>query len=212
MLGSALSFFTGLKYLPLAEIVAIIFIGPLLVTILAALILKEHVELRRWVACITGFVGAVIIVRPGFGSIGWTALYPITATSLYSVYVICTRVTAPTERHSTMMFYTCVASVVILSVSSPLYWVEPPFLGWVGLTTVAVLSATSAGLAIKAYSLAPASMLAPYAYVEIVTATLFGFLLFGDLPDPYTVVGAAVVVASGLYIFHRERSSESVIR
>jgi drug/metabolite transporter (DMT)-like permease len=212
MLGSALSFFTGLKYLPLAEIVAIIFIGPLLVTILAALILKEHVELRRWVACITGFLGAVIIVRPGFGSFGWTALYPIAATSLYSVYVICTRVTAPTERHSTMMFYTCVASVVILSVSSPLYWVEPPFLGWVGLTTVALLSTTSASLAIKAYSLAPASVLAPYAYVEIVTATLFGFWLFGDLPIPYTVAGTAIVVASGLYIFHRERSSETVIR
>ena len=210
-LGSALAFFTGLKHLPLAEIVAIIFVGPLLVTILAALVLKEQVGLRRWVACLTGFIGALIIVRPGFGSIGWTALYPITATSLYAIYVICTRITAPTDRHSTMMFYACAASVVILGASAPVYWVDPPPLGLAGLVSVAVLSATSAGLAIKAYALAPASMLAPYSYVEIVSATLFGFWLFSDLPDPYTVVGAGVIIASGLYVFHRERLAETVV-
>ena len=211
-LGSGLAFFTGLKHLPLAEIVAIIFVGPLLVTVLAALILKERVEFRRWAACVTGFAGALIIVRPGFGDIGWTAMYPIAATSLYSIYVICTRMTAPTERHSTMMFYTCIASVVILGASSPAYWVDPPPLGWVGLVSVAVFSAVSAGVAIKAYSLAPASMLAPYAYVEIVTATMFGFILFNDLPDPYTVVGATVIVASGLYVFRHERAGETVVR
>ena len=210
-LGSALAFFTGLKYLPLAEMVAIIFVGPLLITVLAAIVLKEHVGVRRWSACVVGFVGALIIVRPGFGSVGLTALYPIAATSLYSVYVICTRITAPKERHSTMMFYSCVASVVILGVSVPFYWIDPPPAGLLGLTTVAVLSATSAGLAIKAYSLAPASMLAPYGYVEIVTATLFGFFLFADLPDPYTVVGASVIVATGLYVFHREKLVKSVV-
>lgn len=212
-LASALCFFTGLKYLPLAEMVAIIFIGPLLITVLAAVVLKEQVGPRRWLACVVGFAGAMVVVRPGLdNSLGWTALFPLASTTLYSVYVICTRLTAPLERSSTMMFYACVTSVVLLGAASPSYWVTPVSSGWLGLIAVALISATSAALAIRAYALAPASLLAPYAYVEIVSAAIFGYLVFDDLPDGYTVSGAALVVSSGLYVFHRERRAASVVR
>ncbi len=207
-LVSALCFFTGLKYLPLAEMVAIIFIGPLLVTLLSAVILKEHVGPRRWIACLVGFAGAMVVVRPGLdGSLGWTAIFPLLSTTLYSVYVICTRLTAPHERHATLMFYACLASVAVLGVSARFYWVAPEPKGWVALISIAVISATSAGFGIRAYALAPASLLAPYTYVEIVSATILGYLLFSDLPDHFTVLGALVIVGSGLYVFHRERLS-----
>ena len=211
-LGSALCFFAGLKLLPLAELVSIIFIGPLLITALSALVLRERVGARRWCACLVGFAGAMVVVRPGFDTtLGWPALFPVAAASFFSVYVICTRLTAPHERHATMMFYTSIASVCILGVSVPAYWVTPAASGWLGLLTVGVLSATSVGLTIKAFALAPASLLAPFTYVQIVTATLFGFLLFNELPDTYTVVGVAIIISSGLYVFHRERRADPVV-
>ena len=206
VLVSALCFYTGLKYLPLAEVVAIIFIGPLLVTMLSAWLLGETVGLRRWVACVVGFAGALIVVRPGLGGLGWAALFPITSTVLYAFYAICTRKVAPSERNGTMMFYAAVASVAFLGLTSPGYWVALSGVEWLGLITVGVVSCTSTALSIRAFSLAPASLLAPFAYVEIVTATTFGVVVFADLPDVFTVVGAAVIVGSGLYVFHAESS------
>ena len=200
-LTSALLFIYGLKKLPLADIVALIFVGPLIVTLLSSLILKERVGMARWLACLVGFMGALIVIRPGFGSIGWDALFPIGATSIYSIYIICTRSLAPHERHGTMLFYSALVSVVALSVSAPIYWVNPSINGWLGLLCVGILSCASAVFAIAAYARAPASMLAPFAYVEIISATAFGFLIFNDVPDVLTLVGAAIVIASGLYVY-----------
>ena len=207
-LGGGLCFYTGLKHLPLADLVAILFVGPLLVTVLASLFLGEQVGLRRWVACLVGFVGALIVVRPGFGTLGWAWIYPIASTSFYSVYVICTRRVAPSERGGTLMFYSALASVVVLGLTSPLFWVAPVGAQWLGLVTVSVVSATSAALAIRAYALAPASLLAPFSYVEIVTATFFGFVVFGALPDAFTILGAAVIAGSGLYVLYHEASTK----
>ena len=164
-------FIYGLKKLPLANIVALIFVGPLIVTLLSSLILKERVGLARWLACLVGFMGALIIIRPGLGAIGWDALFPIGATSVYSVYIICTRSLAPNARNGTMMFYSALVSVVALSLSAPLYWVNPSINGWMGLLCVGVLSCASTAFGIAAYARAPASMLAPFAYVEIISAT-----------------------------------------
>ena len=203
-LASALLFFSGLKLLPLADMVALIFVGPLVVTLLAALVLKEPVGLARWCACAGGFIGALIVIRPGFGNIGWTALFPIGATSVYSINIICTRKLAPTERTGTMMFYLSLASVLVLSAASPLYWVSPAPSGWLALGSIGVLTCGSAALGIAAYARAPASLVAPFVYVEIISATAFGYLLFSDVPDAFTVLGAGVVIASGLYVYRHE--------
>ncbi|MDH3692181.1 MAG: DMT family transporter [Gammaproteobacteria bacterium] len=201
---SSITFYTGLKHLELVDVVAIIFVGPLIITALSALILKETVGARRWIACVVGFLGALVIIRPGFSDFGWEVVFPLLATSFYSIYVICTRIVAPIEPHSTLMFYSALFGVLILGLSAPLYWVSPDAMGWVGLLTVGFVSGASAALGIWAYALAPASLLAPYGYVEILTATLFGFLVFQHLPDGYTVLGAAIIVASGVYIFRGE--------
>ena len=206
-LASGLCFYTGLKLLPLADLVAVLFVGPLFVTALASLILGERVGLRRWAACLVGFIGALIVVRPGFGPMGWAWIYPLASTVFYSFYAICTRKVAPTERSGTLLFYSALASVVVLGAASPTFWVAPVGLEWPGLLTVGVVTASSAALAIRAFSLAPASLLAPFSYAEIITATFFGFLVFGHIPDAYTIFGAAVIAGSGIYVFYEETAS-----
>ncbi|MBH96824.1 MAG: EamA family transporter [Rhodospirillaceae bacterium] len=201
---SSVTFYTGLKYLELADVVAIIFIGPLIITALSAVILKEKAGPRRWIACVVGFIGALVVIRPGMSDFGWEVIFPLSATTFYAIYVICTRKIAQRESHATLMFYSAILGVVVLSFSAPFYWIDPNPWSWAGLLTVGILSGTSAALAICAYARAPASLLAPYAYVEILTATLFGFLVFNDLPDYYTVLGATIIVASGLYIFRQD--------
>ena len=209
-LTSAMLFFSGLKLLPLADIVALIFVGPFIITLLAALVLKERVGLARWCACVVGFAGALVVIRPGFGNIGWAALFPLGATSVYAVYAICTRKLAPQERTGTMMFYSALVSVLVLSLSSPFYWVSPVPTGWIALLSIGVLSCGSAALVIAAHARAPASLLAPFAYVEIITATVFGYLVFTDVPDVFTILGAGIVIGSGLYVYRYEsRGAES---
>ncbi|MCP5152537.1 MAG: DMT family transporter [Ectothiorhodospiraceae bacterium] len=203
-LGSGLCFYTAVKYLPLAETIAIIFVGPLLVTVLAALVLREHVGPRRWTACLVGLAGAMVVVRPGADGLGWVALYPLAATTLHAVYVVCTRALAPTEHTATMLTYSALPSVVVLGLAAPWFWVAPGAVGWVALVGIGVIACVSVVLAIRAYALAPASLLAPYSYVEIVFGSVLGLVLFGDVPDAMTVLGAGIIVASGLYVYHRE--------
>jgi drug/metabolite transporter (DMT)-like permease len=206
--GSALCFYFGLSRLPLPDVIAIIMVGPLMVTALAALVLRERVGMRRWVACAFGLIGALIVVRPGFEGMGWPALLPIGAVAFFSVYVVCTRLTAPYEHTGTMMFWGAIVGLVALAVAAPFYWVPPSPLVWLGLACVAVMSAGSNGLTIRAYAHAPASLLAPFAYIEIVGGTILGYLIWRHFPDGMTWVGIAVIVSSGLYVWHRERVAE----
>jgi len=210
--ASALCYFFGLGLLPLADIIAIIMVGPLMVTALAALVLKERVGIRRWMACIVGLVGALVVIRPGAEGMGWPALLPIAAVSFFSVYVVITRLTAPHERTGTMMFWGALVGFVVLAVSAPFYWVPPTPEVWLGLAGVALLSATSNGLTIRAYAHAPASLLAPFSYVEIIGGTVLGYLIWRYFPDAMTWLGIAIIVASGLYVWHRERLAHGGFR
>jgi drug/metabolite transporter (DMT)-like permease len=210
--GSALCFYFGLSRLPLPDVIAIIMIGPLTVTALAAVVLKEQVGLRRWAACAFGFAGALIVIRPGLGGMGWPALWPIGAVGFFSVYAVITRLTSPHERTGTMMFWGAIVGFVVLAVSAPFYWVAPTPMVWLGLAGCGILSATSNGLTIRAYAHAPASLLAPFAYVEIVGGTILGYLIWHYFPDPMTWAGMAVIVGSGLYVWHRDRRANDEIR
>jgi drug/metabolite transporter (DMT)-like permease len=210
--ASALCYFSGLALLPLPDIIAIIMVGPLMVTALAALVLKERVGLRRWVACAIGFAGALIIIRPGFDGMGWPALWPIGAVAFFTVYIIITRLTAPHEGTGTMMFWGAIVGLAVLAAAAPFYWVAPTPEVWLGLAGVAVLSASSNGLTIRAYAHAPASLLAPFSYVEIIGGTVLGYLIWHYFPDGMTWAGMAVIVGSGLYVWHRERLAQGEIR
>ncbi len=204
--ASAICFFSGLGLLPLVDVIAIIMLGPLVVTALAALVLKEKVGPRRWLACAFGLAGALIMIRPTFdGGMGWPALLPLGAVCFFSVYAVITRLLAPHEGTGTMMFWGAIVGFVVLVVSSPFYWQGPTPVIWLGLVVVAVLSASSNGFTIRAYAHAPASLLAPFAYVEIIGGTILGYLIWRDFPDAITWLGIAIIVGSGLYVWHRER-------
>ncbi|MEM7119869.1 MAG: DMT family transporter [Pseudomonadota bacterium] len=204
--ASAISFFSGLALLPLADIIAIIMLGPLMVTALAALVLKEKVGPRRWLACGFGLVGALIMIRPTYeGGMGLPALLPLAAVFFYSVYAVITRMLAPHHGTGTMMFWAAIVGFVVLIVTSPFYWQAPTPEIWLGLVVVAILSASSNGFTIRAYAHAPASLLAPFAYVEIIGGTILGYLIWHEFPDAITWLGIAIIVGSGLYVWHRER-------
>ena len=208
LLGTSVLFFFGLSKLALADISSIMFVAPILVTILSMPLLGERVGPRRWAGIIVGFLGAIVIIRPGFGMIQLTALFPIGAACLYALYQISTRFLGRTDNAMTTLVYTASSGTAILSSLVPLYWIAPDTEGWLMMIALGVTSNLGHFSMIKAYVEAPAPTVVPFSYVNLLWATLFGYVLFSDLPDLWTISGACIVAGSGLYIFHRENKRD----
>ena len=198
-------FIWTITVLPLADAHAILAIAPLLVTALSVPLLGEKVGIRRWTAVGVASLGMLIIVRPGFGVMHPMALVALLCACMWSLYQVLTRVVSRTDPPLTTLFYTALIGAIALTAIGPFYWHTPDGQGWALFVLVAVLGASGHYLLIKALQLAPASVLQPFAYTVLVWATLVGFTVFGNLPDLFTVAGALVIVASGLYAFARER-------
>jgi drug/metabolite transporter (DMT)-like permease len=191
--------------LSLAEAHAILAITPLVVTALSVPLLGERVGIRRWSAIAVAFVGVLIILRPGFGAIQPMALLALLCSLMFALYQILTRIVSRTDPPLTTLFYTALAGVIGLSAIVPFYWQPPDGAGWGLFALVAALGASGHYLLIRALQLTPASVLQPYSYTILIWATVVGFLVFGNLPDLLTVIGAVVITASGIYTFARER-------
>lgn len=202
--GATVMFFSALSYIGLAEATAIIEIAPVLITLGAAVFLGEHLGPRRLLGVGVALVGALIIIRPGLGVFSWAALLPVGAAVCYAGYAITTRKVGPDEPVLTALFYTGLLGTGITSVLMLFQW--QPVVGWhwAGLLGLGALGAAGQFCMIKAYSLAEASVIAPFGYVGLLFATLWGFGLFGEIPDFWTGVGALVIVGAGLYVWHRE--------
>src|SRR5690606_1474002 len=198
-------FIWSITVLPLANAHAILAIAPLLVTALSVPLLGETVGVRRWTAVGIAFVGMLIILRPGFGAMHPMALVALACACMWSLYQVLTRVVSRTDPPLTTLFYTALIGAIVLTLIGPFYWTPPDARGWALFALVAILGASGHFLLIKALQLAPASVLQPYAYTVLVWATLVGFVVFGNLPDGFTVAGALIIVASGLYAFARQR-------
>ena len=199
--------FLAFRYLQLDEALAILFSTPFLVAILAGPILGEWVGWRRWTAIGVGFLGVLVVIRPGIsGGMQWAALFSVAAAIFYAAYGIATRMVSRTDSSETTLFYGNLVGVVVMAPLLPLVWTAPPSLFDLGLL-VAVGALGSAGhyLLIAAHRRAPASVLSPFMYTQLVWATTLGFLVFGHVPTQWTLAGGAIVVASGLYLIHRER-------
>ena len=207
-MGAALCFYMGLRAMPLADITGITLLLPLAITALAALTLHEQVGWRRWCACAAGLVGALLIARPGFAGAQPAALWPLATVVLFACYTVLTRRLSREDSTPTLMIWASLATVALLGLGAPLYWIWPTPQGWAGLAAVCLFSGVANSARIKALGLAPASLLAPFGYTQIATATLVGLLVFGDLPDPLSWAGIGVIVGSGLYVWHRERRKE----
>jgi drug/metabolite transporter (DMT)-like permease len=209
LLGSSLFFITGLRFLPIAEASATGFVAPLFVTALSIFFLGEIVGLRRWLATAVGLVGVLIILRPGSNAFHPAALFSIISAFAWACTLVMTRMMSGSERAITTMTYSSISGVLILSALVPLVWVAP---GWHGVLfglLIGVASTAGQWIVVLAFRYADASVLAPFSYTQLVWVSLLGFLIFGEVPDVWTVTGAAFIVTSGLYTAHRERVRRS---
>jgi drug/metabolite transporter (DMT)-like permease len=195
----------ALRTVPIADLHALPAITPLIVTALSVPMLGERVGLRRWLAVGAAFLGVLVIVRPGLIEVSRGALIALASAVLFAVYVILTRKVADHDGARTSTLHLAITGAVVLSFIGPFHWRAPDAGGWALLVLLAVMGSLGHFLLIRDLQLTPASVVQPFTYVAIVWATGVGWLVFGDLPDLPTVTGAAIVVASGLYAFHRER-------
>ena len=197
-------FVLAFKNLQLAEVIAIAASAPLIVTALSKPILGESHGWGRWASVLIGFVGVLIILRPGFGVFNPFHLLSLVGAVMWASYQILTRLAGRHDRAEVSMLYLGLVGVVCLTVIAPLVWRAPSLQEWGLLILTGVLAVIAHFLIIKALVLAPASAIQPFNFLTFVWAVGFGWLLFDDLPDGPTLLGAAIVIASGVYIFHSE--------
>jgi len=206
--GSASLFVFAIRFVPLADAVAVTFVAPFLVTMIAALVLREAVGIRRWTAVALGFVGVLIVTRPGMGIVHPAVFLVLLAALLFALRQIISRVVARTDRIVTTVAYTALVSSAILTIPLPFVWQSLSTGLELGLLIgMAVLAAIAETLVIKALDVADAVVVAPVHYSLLIWATLYGFLVFGQFPDSWTWIGASIIVATGIYTLHREWQS-----
>jgi drug/metabolite transporter (DMT)-like permease len=209
LLGSSLLFISGLRYLPMAEASATGFVSPLFVTALSIVFLSEKVGIRRWLATAVGLIGVLIILRPGTSAFHVAAFFPIVSALCWAFTLIMTRMMSGREHAVTTMTYSSIVGVIILSALIPFAWVTPSWHDIGFGVLVGVASTLGQWIVVLAFRYADASVLAPFSYTQLLFVSVLGFFIFGEVPDTWTVTGAAVIVASGLYIAHRERVRRS---
>jgi drug/metabolite transporter (DMT)-like permease len=205
VVGSAVLFVFGIRSMQIAQASTISFISPLLITVLSIPILGEVVGVRRWAATAAGMLGVIIVARPSTGGFQPAALFGVASSACWALALVITRKMATTERSSTTLAWTAGVGAVVLTVWLPWVFVPPSVPHVLLALVVGVLSSTGQWLTVLSIRLAPASLLAPFSYSQLVWATLSGWLVFHNLPDAWTLVGAAIIIASGLYTAHRER-------
>ncbi|EJT05099.1 DMT family transporter [Rhizobium sp. CCGE 510] len=211
---SMISFVTTLKYMAVADAIAIFFVEPIIVTILGGIFLKETIGWRRYTACGVGFFGAMLIIQPSFEEVGYIALLPVLSALCIAIFVLMTRVLAHREDPWSMQFqmgiWGLLFCIILLYLgggtgSDVFDPVMPEGRAWFYLAGVGATAAIAGILGVYAYRAAPASTLAPLQYFEIVSATIFAWLVFGDFPNAVKWLGITIIMASGFYILWRER-------
>jgi drug/metabolite transporter (DMT)-like permease len=209
LLASSLFFITGLGFLPIAEASATGFVSPLFVTALSIVFLGESVGVRRWLATAVGLIGVLIILRPGSSAFHPAAFFPIVSALAWACTMIMTRMMSGKEPVITTMTYSSIAGVCILSALVPFVWVAPSWHDILFGIFIGVASTAGQWIVVLAFRYADASVLAPFQYTQLLWVSILGFMIFGELPDIWTVTGAVFIVASGLYTAHRERVRRS---
>jgi len=213
---ASLFFFTAVKYMPLADAVAIFFVEPFILTALSALVLGERVGWRRWTAIAVGFLGAVLVINPSFDRFGLVALLPLVTATLFSFYMLMNRALGRIDSPLVMQYVAGFGGSVFLALTLLLGGtvggvgdLDPSLphsaVAWTLVLVLGGLAAYGHLLVVKAFQHAPASLLAPFQYLEIVSAVLLGYVIFSDFPDASKFLGIAIIVGSGLFIVWRER-------
>lgn len=215
LLGIAtVCFITAIREMPIADAISIFFVEPMILTILGGLLLGEKVGWRRYLACLIGFIGAMIVVRPSFQELGWVAILPLGTALTFAFYLLLTRYLAQLEDPLAMQGFAGLFGGLFVGAALWLGYgtgsavfdpIWPDMHGWILMAGVGVMATISHLFLVFAFRNAPASVLAPLQYLEIVSATIFGYLVFGDFPDTLKWLGISIIIGSGLFILWRER-------
>lgn len=214
LMGSTLFNFFAVRHLQLAETVSIMFAAPFVVTALAGPLLNEWAGPRRWAAVIVGFAGVLVVTRPGLGGLDWAALLSVCSMLCYALYALMTRMLAHTESPTGMLVISGVVAALAMTPAGLSAWTMPSdALTWALLLSTGAWGGLGHMALIRAHVLAPADVLAPFMYTQILWMIGLGYFVFADVPTPSTLIGASIVVGSGLYILYREQkvSRRSVV-
>ena len=198
-------FFWALKFQSIADTLAIFFVQPLIITILSPFVLGEKVGVRRWLAVAIGFMGTLIIIRPGFQSLNPGVFMALGAGTSLALYMLLTRRIAGGTSAMTTTFVTSLAGAVLASVAVVFVWQTPTAQQWGLFVLLAFIATSGHYLIVRAYDYAEASLLAPLGYTEMIMAVTAGWYFFGDFPDAWTFVGVGILIACAIYISYRER-------
>jgi len=198
-------FFSSFLFLGLAEATALIFVMPVFVTALSGLVLREKIGWRRWSAVLVGFLGVLVVVRPGSGTFQAASLLPVATAFFYAVLMLSARWVDPRESVWTLMLYLVGAGALLSALLTPFFWTVPKAEDLWLFVGIAFFGTAGITLMTQAFRFAPAAVVAPFDYTALLWATLFGWLLWEEIPDSATYLGAAIIIASGIYIVWRER-------
>ena len=204
LFGATFFMYVAITRMPLGDAASIQFLAPVLVTALSGLLLGEHVGPRRWMAVGFGFIGVLLVARPGSGVLGWNALLPLATAVLLAVYMMMTRIIRNKDDPAATTFYSTAPGALILSVLVIFNWQALTPMQWGLMVSMGAAGALGHFMLVKAFHSAEASMLAPFTYAQVVAAIGWGYLVFEDVPSIWTVAGACVVISSGLYVWYRE--------
>ncbi len=211
LLVSTALFFAAIARMPLADALALVFVAPLIVTLLSPFVLGETVGVRRYAAVGVGFLGVLVIVRPGMGVFDIGALLALAGGTTFAFYLLTTRRLSGSSPALVTLAFTALLGAVVMTALLPFFWVTPTPLDFLLMASMGLIAALGHLCVIKAYEMGEASLLAPFGYSEIVTMTLVGYIFFGDFPDFWTWIGIAVITASGVYISLRERKRKTMV-
>ncbi|WP_444938790.1 DMT family transporter [Microbulbifer sp. JMSA002] len=192
-------FILAFSMMPLADVHAIATMAPLFAMLMAGWFLGEKVDRRSWIAVAIGFIGALIIIRPGLGILSWYVVIPISGAILWASYQVLSRHVSQFDSSATTVFYTAFIGLIVFGGLAPFNWVDPTFIGWQLLILNGLFGAMGHYLLIKALTYARASTLQPFNYTLLFWAIAIGFFIFGEFPDGFTILGAIIVLSAGIY-------------
>ncbi len=205
LFSSTAFYFSALPFLPLATAASISFTAPFIVTGLSIFVLGERVGPRRWAAVVIGFIGMLIIIRPGGEGFHWAGLLVLASATSYAIYQVMTRRMAGRDDSTTTAAYTALVGAVVSTLALPMTWATPA--SWLDagvLLSLGLVGGLGHQLVIKSFQYGEASVITPFTYGQLLGATVLGYLIFGDFPDLWTWLGVAIIVGCGIYVAYRE--------
>ena len=204
LLSANICFFYSISIISMAKALTLAFVAPLVTTALSPILLGEKVGIKRWTAVIVGFIGSLVVIRPGFIEFNLATIAALGTGCLYGVYLIITRKLHTTDNPLLTLLITGIVGASISTFFVPIVWVNPTNIEWLWLSIMGIFACLGHLLLIYSLRFADASRLAPFGYFEIITTIILGYYIFNDFPDMWTFLGLFIIISSGIYIFRRE--------